>query len=126
MLNIILRAGAIGAGAASLYGSGSTNYAAPAPQHCFRAYFCQKKFPEETYTNFIIQIRTFAKFGSGSGQKSSGSATLPNTGTGIQFFLSGFQIFPSCNRYCTAVNIIPVPVLLFYFADKENRITNLI
>jgi hypothetical protein len=52
----------------------------------FIAYFHQKKFQKKIGRKFIrvririrnrIRIRTFSKVGSGSGQKSSGSATLP-------------------------------------------------
>jgi hypothetical protein len=47
----------------------------------FRAYFHQKNFQKKVGRKFIrvrirIRIRTFSKVGSGSGQKSSGSATL--------------------------------------------------
>jgi hypothetical protein len=48
----------------------------------FITYFHQKKVLEKIGRKFIrvriwIRIRTFSKVGSGSGQKSSGSATLP-------------------------------------------------
>jgi hypothetical protein len=43
----------------------------------FRAYFHQKNFQKKVGRKFIrVRIRTFSKVGSGSGQKSSGSATL--------------------------------------------------
>jgi hypothetical protein len=49
----------------------------------FRAYFHQTNFQKKVGRKFIrvririrIRIRTFSKVGSGSGQKSSGSATL--------------------------------------------------
>jgi hypothetical protein len=45
----------------------------------FIAYFHQKEFQKKIVRKFIrvrIRIRTFSKVGSGSGQKSSGSATL--------------------------------------------------
>jgi hypothetical protein len=49
----------------------------------FRTYFHQKNFRKKVARKFIllrIRIRTFSKVGSGfgSGQKSSGSATLPD------------------------------------------------
>jgi hypothetical protein len=48
----------------------------------YRAYFHQKNFHKKVGQKFIrvrIRIRTFSKVGSGSGQKSSGSATLVQT-----------------------------------------------
>jgi hypothetical protein len=52
----------------------------------FRAHFHRKNFQKKVSRKFIrvrIRIRTFSKVGSGSGQKSSGSATLltPISGT---------------------------------------------
>jgi hypothetical protein len=63
MFNTIVGAGAVGAGAASRYGSGSVQkmrlLAAPAPQHCFLEHiFIKKIFRKKLAENLL---------GSGSG-----------------------------------------------------------